>query len=1718
MRNLRFTILLLLVLANGLKAQFNNEWIDYSKTYYKFYIASPGIYRINKSVLDAAGIGNTQAQYFQLYRNGVEIPVYTSVASGTMGTADFIEFYGDKNDGMTDKALYRVTADHLNEKASLFTDTAAYFLTVNTAGNNKRIASISNGAASSSLTPLSYVWKNVRHDYKTYINGQPRPYVNRGYAVNFGEYVYSSAFDKGEMMSSDDIFPDQNGIIFTNSKATFSNLMPYTGGSLQAKVKVLLAGSSPGFPPTYSRVARILLNGNTLWDISINQFDAKMDSVTNVSPTQLSGSSTVIGVKNTGSNINDRFVAAFVEIDYPRLPDAGNSTLFDFFLKSSASDVLLELSNFNHGGVAPVLQDVTTGLRMEGFVDGSGKVKFLIPAAATDRRYMLAAGNASGIKNVTALTSKTYTNFSLSANQGNFLIVTNSKLLGGTNNPIDQYRQYRNSATGGGYNTRIYTIDELVDQFAFGIKMHPLSVKNFLRFARNRFATAPQFCFLIGRGTTYDEFRANEDNPKANDLELVPTFGYPASDVLLGSDDLTATPGTAIGRLSAINSNEVSVYLSKVKEFEAAQANPSTTQADKSWMKNVVHVVGANDASIESLIRPYMENYKMIIQDTMYGGRVTTFNKFNTSTASTIENEMLAKLFEQGFSLMTYFGHSSASALDYNLDDPSKYNNVGKYPVFLLNGCNAGNFFTFDTTRLTALNTISEKYVLAPSGGAIAMIASTHFGVVSGLNVYSTGFYRSVTFQSYNKPVSRNMKDAISYLYGQWGVNDYLARVHSEQQTLHGDPSVKVNAFAKPDYSVEASNIVINPSFLSIAETNFKAKIYYYNLGKAINDSMVVEVKRQYPQSSIYPNGFTETVYSQKVKATLSLDSLELTLPIFPERDKGINKIIVTLDTKNALDEISEFNNTTNTEFVIYEDELRPVYPYNFAIINKQNIKLVGSTSDPLGDALNYRMEIDTTELFNSAAKVVKNINSKGGYIEFDPGITFRDSTVYYWRLGIVRTGDVVAKWNNASFVYLNGTSVGFNQSHFYQHTKSAADRIYIDSATRTWKYKTRLNNVFVNHSIYPITGTADNDFSVSVNNTVISASVCVGHSMVFNVFDPVTFKPWKNYPGGAYGSGMNNCVSTLTRQYNFEWDDRDTGNRHKILNFMDAIPNGSYVLVRKILDQPYDFETFAEKLKSDEQYFGAGNSVYHRLKSAGFAEIDSFKRPRIYIFLYKKNDLSFTPVWKMSEGLYDRIQMNVDCPTPDSLGYITSPLFGPAKAWQQVLWRGSSIESGNAGDKPLVDVIGVNSAGAETLLSTINLSQQDFNISNVSALQYPYIKLRMSDLDTSYGTPYQLRWWRLYYTPVPEGALAPSILLQSKDTLEMGELMDFKIAFKNISEAAFDSLRLKAYILDRNNITHLLTLPRKKPLISGDTITVSISIDTKTYPGMNTLYLAVNPDNDQPEQFFFNNFLYKSFYVKEDTYNPLLDVTFDGTRILNRDIVSAKPHIQIKLKDESRYLALNDTAGLTIKLKFPNESTPRVYRWGTDTLQFTPANLSSGDNTATVDFLPSLTQDTEGTEYELTVSGKDRNANRAGNLEYRVTFQVFNKPMISNLLNYPNPFSTSTAFVFTITGQEVPQEFKIQIMTMTGKIVKEIPRQELGNIHIGTNVTEYKWDGTDTYGQKLGNGVYLYRVVSSLNGAKMDKFRLNDGFDQGLEDVTDKYFNKGYGKMVILR
>jgi hypothetical protein len=1694
-----FTLLFILV-CFGLKAQvYNNEWIDFNKTYYKFKIGADGLYRIPQSVIAAAGLGSTAVQNFQLFHNGQEVPIYTSASSGTLGSSDYIEFWGHMNDGKADQPMYRNPAYQHTPKWSLETDTAVYFLTVNPSGATFHYNNIANDTTGNILPVEPF----FMYTAGTYFKVQ----INPGFAEVVGEYIYSSSYDMGEFWSSNFSNPGSASSGFAANPVVDNqnNLFVYPSGP-NASIRFGATGCADTL-----RNIQVQVNGTIVKDTAMNRFNDLVSTATVPLSLLNSGSATVQFFNNTQQTITpylDRLVVSFYELNYPRQFNFNGLSNFCFQLPARAGGYFLKISNFNPGGAVPVLYDMTTGQRYTALVDPGNILTFLLAGSATTRKLMLVSEDPSNILTVNGLTTKNFIDFSNPANQGTYLIISNPQLYVGStgNNPVLDYKTYRSSVAGGSYNVQVMDINELVDQFAFGIKKHPLSVKNFINYARNKFIPQPQFVFIIGRGMAYNDYRTNESDPSDDILNPVPTFGYPASDMMLSSvDGIQTVAQTPIGRVAAINGPEVEIYLQKVKEYEQAQQTAPNTLQGRDWMKTVVHVTGATDAFLESVLCSYMNGYMQILEDTLYGANVTTFCSTNSNQSDQSSNQVLVQIFNNGISILTYFGHSSAASLAFNLDDPNNYNNAGKYPVFYVNGCYAGNFFVFDPGRLAGSKTLSESYILAKEKGSIAFVASTHFGIVNYLNVMLNGLYQLIGRTEYGKPIGV-IQPAVAQFLLNAAPGDYLARIHAEEMTLHGDPALKINNQSLPDYDVEASEVRISPAFISVADNNFIVNARFENLGKAVSDSITVLITRK------YPDGTTATVLRKRIPGIRYADSVQVSVPIVATRDKGQNYITVTINADNNVPEVTLANNTITTSVYIYQDELTPIYPFNFAIVNSQPQKLYASTANPFALSTQYVMEIDTTEAFNSPNLVTKFLTSVGGELEFDPGFSYRDSTVYYWRTSIVPPANGQYHWNEFSFIYLSTSSPGFSQAHFYQHEKSTLNQIQLDSVSRIWKFNMTAINVFIPNTTYPTGSTQQSSFTVSINNNPVMGPGCNYNELIFNVLDPVTFKPWLNNftgPTGLYNSELATCGSG--RQYNFDYLIGDSADRKKAMDFMDnIIPAGAYVIVRTNVNPNPAGNTYVNQWMADTAVYGSGNSLDIKLLSAGLLAIDSFTSPRSIAFIYKKGDLSFRPVYTITQGVFDNEPISVNCPVPFTSGSVTSPYFGPAKQWKQVHWRGSSLENPTA-DTAGVQVIGIDTSGNATPIYNLSLASQDFDISAISATQYPYLQLKLNTSDTVKGTPYQLRYWRINYLPVPEGALAPNLYLSDMDTLQIGQPLNFGIAFKNVSVTPFDSMRINLTVTDKNNVTHILQIPRKRPIVSGDTLKIAYTIDTKIYPGLNTLFLDVNPSNDQPEEYHFNNFLYYNFYVKQDLTNPLLDVTFDNVHILNEDIVSAKPHIQIKLTDESKYLLLNDTSLVSVQVRYPDGSLHPFY-FNTDTLRFTPAT-SSSNNSALVDFYPVFANQAnpEGDEYQLLVTGKDKSGNPAGTIQYQVSFKIITKAMISNMLNYPNPFTTSTAFVFTITGSQVPQNIKIQILTITGRIVREITKEELGPLHVGRNITEFKWDGTDSYHQRLGNGVYLYHVVTNLNGKSLDEYRA-DG------DNTDQYFTKGYGKMYLMR
>lgn len=134
---------------------------------------------------------------------------------------------------------------------------------------------------------------------------------------------------------------------------------------------------------------------------------------------------------------------------------------------------------------------------------------------------------------------------------------------------------------------------------------------------------------------------------------------------------------------------------------------------------------------------------------------------------------------------------------------------------------------------------------------------------------------------------------------------------------------------------------------------------------------------------------------------------------------------------------------------------------------------------------------------------------------------------------------------------------------------------------------------------------------------------------------------------------------------------------------------------------------------------------------------------------------------------------------------------------------------------------------------------------------------------------------------------------------------------------------------------------------------------------------------------------------------------------------------------------------------------------------------------------------------YTLRLRAWDISNNKAeAEIEFIVTNSEQNS--ISHLLNYPNPFTTSTAFMFEFDSQNNTIEAEIAIYSVSGKLVKTI-REPLSPS--GKRFRSDLWDGKDQYGDQLAKGVYLYKV------------KIYNSFD-----TAKKVISSDFQKLVILK
>jgi hypothetical protein len=1716
----RLLIVFFCSIGFGLNAQnYGNEWINYNQKYFAFNVIQTGLHRIDYNTLVSSGIEVQQfsSANMQVFGREQEIPLLMEDGGdGEFNSGDYFLFFAERNDGWLDYSLYEDSSWLGNPKYSLYNDTIQYFFTWNNLNNNKRFV-IENDVAVNSYTASNFVlFERFGSFNEKYNEGEKSSDAS------------SSFFMEGEGWGRTPV-NGANGYTWDFSSIQLDNLFQ---GSNSPKIEYnsIVVGNSNAF------FANGLGNHHTRQTVGTSNF-ILVDSIfqgyksirtkkifpTNILP---ANGSTNLKVSIIGdlSVATDFQSINYWSFKYPRIPSFNNLNANIFEIENTLNQSKVRL-NLNLNGITnPILITLGSVPRKIPLINSAGQFQCLIPNDLMNKSQITILQDLSTVNSIPVLKAVnetgTFTNYEAIPNLDNALIFVFPNKL---KNQTLSYAAYRSSQAGGNYNVILANAGELFQQYGGGINKHINGIRRFSKNIYDLSILKPIGLYLVGKGireanvtSTTNLGPGSRTNSSAYQNNLVPSFGYPSCDVCItsnfeGKDKFT--PLIPTGRISAQTEDELQTYLNKVIEYEAQQNQSSLYSTEsKDWQKHILHFSGGSSSAEQKNFQSFLNSMGAIAESSYFAGTVKLVAKENQNPITPTELQVIKDRISDGVSLMNFFGHftTSESGFDVNLDEPKNWNNKGKYPILIANSCYNGNIFH-------NANSNSQSFVLTPNAGVIAYLGTIDYGFTSALNSYSQNFYNQFTKYNYGGTIGSHIKNVLDSSLNE--SSSLITETTFCQMTLNGDPMLRLNYHNKPEVELTDSRVNFGPANISYATDSLDINIKLRNLGKSILSTFNVYVTRDFPGST------SDSTYILTIVGLDYEKELQLKVPFYPNIGIGLNKFRIEVDIPSFVDE--QYDELTNNQivktFFINLNGIEPILPENFAVVPKDSISLFASTINPVAGFNSYRFEIDTISTFLSPFARYASISGNGGIKSVNPSqwkmiasdskapLILADSVVYFWRVALEEVNPI---WKNRSFQYIPGKS-GWGQADFDQFTSNEFLGINLNESNELRQFQP------IEAEISCLVKGTTQEPQILENAWYLNGfqqeyGICTfTPKLHVAIIDRATLEPWatrylptnSNLNNNFGNMNDNGACNPRTSRY-FGFNQNSPTQMDAFQNLVENIvPNGNYILIYSPMTTRYDWwKNLNSGIVETFQAMGSDSMSYSRLN-------------RPFIFLTRKGDPSF--VVEIYSQNYEDIFLDTIISGFKGIGRESSPLIGPASEWRSIFWKHNSIDLAK-GDTTQLEIQTFNQFGAYQFSIDTLLTSGDsiVNLKNVvNANQYPFIRMNAKYEDNQFQTPAQLDYWHILYAGLPESSIDGGngyVWLPEKDTLQEGQIAKFAIDIKNISNLPMDSLLVKYYIIDKNQVKHPIDYPRQDSLLVGVTLKDTITFSTVGLVGTNWFYMEVNPYKDinqtildQPELSHINNLLQFPFTVIDEEINPILDVTFNGKHIMNKDIVSPTSEIMITLKDENPYLVMDsdaDTSLFGIYLTDPDgiqKKIPFVDGNGKTVMQWIPA---SNQNKRFKINYPVYFE--KSGEYSLLVQGMDKSGNLSGDLEYRINFEVIHESMITQIINYPNPFSSSTRFVFTLTGDEIPDDLQIQIMTISGKVVREINEDEIGPIRIGRNITEFAWDGKDAFGDPLANGVYLYRVKAKINGEEIKR----------LESGADDYFHKGLGKMYIIR
>lgn len=1611
MNALKFSVLAaLFLLFSSAAISQNYDWITPNKTYLKMYVASDGIYRVTRNEFTQAGINTSiiDPRTVKLYYKGSEIPVYfEGEQDGSFDANDYIDFYGRKNSGgLTTTYLASFGPTTFDYQTDEYYDLYS----------DTSVYWIGwDGTLGSRYTLSAYT-------------------VTNEYPQNFSfekiHFEVDSVYSLGLTVNANSDFRFFNTEKISGEGWYWKNLTAQNGFTISWNFSLPLLNSLPAgctfrvfaFPnsrdTSFNEHKLVLtLNSTPITTLARNDY-TRFDTTIGFQSTLFNSSQNTVTVTYTPTftmpEVTPSLYFDLIELTYPKQFRFQNGHCRITLNSTDTSSALFRVLGFNSSSPFSIY-DLKNNIKITNISSDSDTLFFTGKQNGDFEIY-----NQSIATRPLRSQQRQVQNLVSPSNAADYLVIYN-RLFESQAEQLRSHRQVRDN-----FRSFKAPVDDIIDIFNYGMES-PAAIRRFIKHVYDTWqAPKVSFVMLLGRGSL---------DPKNNRLSpnyfrnFIPVYGNPPSDgyfVNFNLNGFTYFHEAAIGRLPVYTPQEAQDAVNKIIAYD--------NEPPQRWWKNFNMITGGpnriEQIQYQTQSNEFVNNFILPnpvagITEKIYRNDSAGYITFNY--ADSIKNAI-----NRGGLFVNFIGHAASQDWELGLEDPFTLNNGNRLPFVLSMTCFTGK------NAEANLRGFGEKFLYAPNRGALGFLGSTGWSFSGAGNEIN-----KFIFTGFAQDTLRRLGTLLKYANNRMvqDSGNFQVRNMINSYNLLGDPASKLLLPEGPEFVIGQTDYRISNQYPLVGEV-VTWKIFPKNYGLfAINCPVRFEILK---------NGNAFRTKDTIINSFKIFDTLSY---VFSIDTIGNYSLRATLDPNNLYPDEDPSNNVLVIPLPLRNISYTPLKPINNSVIFQDSVEFVGLNPqvDLRTNNVKVILQVDTTAVFGNPLLNYANTNISGVANKFKYRIPIADSNiVYYWRTNAVINGDS-AGWSEINkFVYNPAISL------------TGSKMINSDSIVTLYP---RLLGQFPANSYNGLYYTGS---GFKLNNSQGQLQV-KSHGNNGNEASYFSMPGYQLFIDGGSNPGLNiikarRLTGKLIEFRNFYMNSATSSD--SVLNFLNTFDTTHYLLVAVSSYSPNSdslrlncrlkFKQFGSTMVDSVTTFAAFYTwaFIGVLNSPPIAGTEGFAKPH-----------------PSCPGGYCPAFANLSSTFLNTLGTIDFAM-GPAHRWKYFSWNRILP----AGSFVNFDVTGINAAGTQVPLFT-NLNTSTFTpIDTVNSFIYPELRLKANiEIDTLSGIE-SPEFRSLYFKYTPPAEIIPDnySFIRSDSIVDEGAQVNISVKNYNIGFVPAGTIVYKWTANAYNGLVNLRTDTVYTPLMPDSVYLSQVTFNTQGLKNpqstIDTLDInfEVSMLNDQNDYYPFNNFAFTEIVIMGDSTGPAIDVTYNGNKILDGDLIPAKPEILFRFYDESKLeYSITDTAGIFIRL---DGKRINYFNSGVQNPEITFTAVNDGSLKTSVLYKPELSAGTHLLQYY----GADKDGNKDTLIDNVYISYDF---AVRNLFNYPNPMQGDTYFTFDLFAAEAPQKCLIKIYTVAGRLVRDVE----GQARVGFN--HIYWDGKDGDGETMANGIYLYKLILEGSG-----------------------------------